>query len=288
MIQLFTVVSAIFSFTAIIITIYFYVRTARKWRQLLGMSEETRRKLRKAIEEYNQTVDEFLQLQGARAYLRQALDLYEKATTRVISVARVWFVSTKLESILQAMVANTELQVDFCGPAKLNGLFPPLLWRLHSVYVKEKGDPSRIRFWSMRDLPIRFTVSDDDVLIAGAPPSRVMEETIGWQYERGDEAAADFYTAIFVKMLKPHQLAEEVLISELKTQFKTRVTIQTIIDALVTGVFQRQYEAHPQRTTWGRKIEAVEFQTILREWLRSLPNRHPSLVTITGNDIEFK
>jgi hypothetical protein len=279
-----TFVGALFSIISIVLASIFYFKSKYDFQHLLKKTEDMRQNLQKAIDEYNHNVKEFLQLQGVRAYLRQAIELYEKAKTRVISVARIWYVSADLEPILKAMVSNTTLEADFCGPVRLDGLFPPLLWRLHFVYVKQKGDHSRIRFWALKDLPIRFTVADNDILIAGAPPSGVPEETFGWQFQKSDRVAADFYAEIFADKLKPHcQVAEESLILELKTMFNASILVQTVVNALVTGVYQRLYEPHPHRDKWGREITAVEFESMLNDWLCSLHVRYPARVKITKN-----
>jgi hypothetical protein len=287
---IFTFVGAIFSLSAIVLAFCFQKLSKRDYKQTYQILEEMRQKLRSALDEYNKNFQEFLQLQGLRTYFRQALDLYKEANTRVISMAKVWFVSSELASILEAMATNTKLQIDFCGPAKLEHyLFPPLLWRLHLMYVKNKANSSHIRFWASEELPIRFTISDDNILIAGTAPADVSEETIGWRRRESDKKAADLYATIFNDKIKPYcRGAEEALISELKTKFKSSISIQTVINDLVAGVYQKLYEPNPHRTKWGQYITAVDFEIMLDAWLRSLPNRHPSLVTITGNEIEFK
>lgn len=276
---------------AIIRAIIFQRRSEMAFRELNKKVDKTSDRLDEAVKQYDNRVEEFLQFQGLRGYLRQALELYGKAERRVISVARVWLVSKELEDILKVMINKPLLKVDLCGPATLDEMFPHLLWRLHLVYVASKADPSRFRFWASRkDLPVRFSVSDDTVLIAGAPSSRIPEETFGWQ-QVGDKDAADFYADTFTNWLArgPSPLrAEEVLISELKEEFNAKIRVGTVVDALVTMVFQKKYEPHPHKKAWGDKVQAVRFEQMLREWLASLGERYPQLVEVDSNYITFR
>lgn len=276
-----TFAASLASLSSVLLAVWFGVKTVKQGNSLLDQIRNIETSLIPAIEQHRKNVEEFLQLQGLRAYLRQAIELYGKANGRVLSVARVWYVGPDLDHCLQKFTNGGILEVDFCGPVALDALFPALLSRLHRVYCHHSYGGQKIRFWASTNIPVRYTVVDNTVLIAGAPPLTAVEETFGWQF--GDGPAAEFYAALFNNTLKPQcKPAEEVLIALLKDKFGS-TSVDNIVNALTIEVYEKKFEIHTNRSAWGRKVERSEFSDNLSEWLLSLPKRH-SCVTI-ANDV---
>jgi hypothetical protein len=271
------------------ISVYLARRSLRDSGLLVSQIDAINTELKEAERDYRRNIDEFLQFMGVRGYLSVALELYRSATRRVVSVTRIWFVSSEMEVALIRLISLESLEVDFCGPVTLlDPSFPPLLWRLHLVHVREKADPKRVRLWAATEIPVRFTVSDDTVLIAGAPLERIPHETVSWQTEK-EKPAADFYAKLFVTQLQPvWQPAELALLAELRTRYSGQLPLDTLVNDLVTVVYHDRYEPNANRTTWGRKIEKPEFEDTLREWLVSLHARYPAKVEIANGNIAFR
>ncbi|MEK7202230.1 MAG: hypothetical protein AAB669_01725 [Patescibacteria group bacterium] len=285
--EVFVIIASLSSILSLLLTVWLYLRARVDMLAVLREIRLVKDDLSVARKEYKQFLAEFQQFQGLRFYLRQAMELYVSARKRVVSVARVWWVSSEMEEAMSAILRNG-VESDFCGPVALDAMFPHLLWRLHFMYVRNAPNPGKIRFWAIQDLPIRFSVSDDRVLIAGAPPSGSREETVGWQYWDPDPAGAAFYVGVFDKWREGRNEAEVVLIALLKSYCGAAGTLQSVVDRLTAETYKRAYELSSGGAgLWGPKMQKVDFERLLEEWFTSLPKRHPALVSCDAGQIEF-
>lgn len=274
---------------ASLVSVYFAIKAVRDARAVTEDLRELKENLQAYVVEFNAIFDSITNIMGLRAYLREAVRLYDGAQERIVSVARVWLVSNDLERVLDRIKGAGGMKVTFCGPVGLNEQFPHLLWRLHYLYVKLKIAPQRVCVLALADLPIRYTVADSQVLIAGAPPpTKPPEEMVGWTIS-DQPSAAEFYNLMFEEQLRPRcGEAEDLLISEMTRMFSGPTSIQVVLNHLVREVLERQYEVYHDRSAWGRPILKAEFERVLIEWLDSLADRHPTRVTYDNGTIAFR